>query len=246
MAQIGRVFLANSRLSRPPDPAEEDLPATGKILYREACSNVNVTAALAAVALMASGIWLIAAIPGFSNPGPQGLLIMIPVLPGLWLLFVVVSVPYGIVLREDCLQMGVRGVPPAGRTWLRAVVPLEAIIQWDVVSQHEFKLRKAAYRPLPGKPQGAMPGLLMRHVLWVQADPRLVRERFPGYFMQSGYGFTSADGAGYVQNGIIYIGTRRPRALARALTLAVPGKRLPVPAHHESSSQPNPPVGSAS
>lgn len=245
MAQIGRLCLKNSRRDPPPGEVyEEDLPATGNILYREACSDVNVAVALAAVALMVVGIWVIATFGG-SGDGWRGFLIVIPVLPGMWLLFAVPWLPYGIVLREDGLEMGVRGVSPAGRTWLRAVVPLDAIIQWDVVTRHDFKARKAEYRPSRGKPKGAMAGMLMRHLLWVRADPHLIRERFPEYVMPSGYVSTSADEAGYVQNGILYIGTRRPKTLAHAMTMAVPGRRLPRSGHHAFSAQQAPPTGSS-
>jgi hypothetical protein len=139
---------------------------------------------------------------------------------------VLFSVPYGIVLRDGWLQAGVRGVPAVGRLWLRAQLPLEAVIHWDVVSSRQFGARKAVYHPVPGRPVGAMLGLRVRYVCWIQAEPQLVREYFPDVFLQGTYGVTSARAAGYTQNGLVYIGTRRPRALERALSSALPGRRL--------------------
>jgi hypothetical protein len=240
VGQLGRVLLASSRRARArladdaPEPsapgpsARPDCPAAShQVRYREACSNVNVVWTLLAVALLAFGVWLIAALGTWAEqPGPQGFLVMVPVLPGLWLLFVLFSMPYGIVLREGWLQAGVRGVPAAGRMWLRAQLPLDAVIHWDVVSRRQFRARKAAYHPVPGKPFGAMMGLRVRYVCWIEAEPQFVREHFPDVFMQGSYGVTSARAAGYTQNGLVYIGTRRPRALERALNSALPGRRL--------------------
>ena len=240
VGQLGRVLLASSRRARagfaedtpapsaPGSSARPDCPAAShQVRYREACSNVNVVWTLLAVALLAFGVWLIAALGTWAEqPGPQGFLVMVPVLPGLWLVFVLFSVPYGIVLREGWLQAGVRGVPAAGRMWLRAQLPLDAVIHWDVVSRSQFRARKAAYHPVPGKPFGAMMGLRVRYVCWIEAEPQFVREHFPDVFMQGNYGVTSARAAGYTQNGLVYIGTRRPRALERALSSALPGRRL--------------------
>jgi hypothetical protein len=245
MGQLGRILLASSRRARalsaqdtpgpsaplpsaPGPSARPDCPAASdEVRYREACSNVNVAWTLLAVALLGFGVWLIAALGEWAEqPGPQGFLVMVPVIPGLWLLFVLFSVPYGIVLREGWLQAGVRGVPTVGRMWLRAQLPLDAVIHWDVVSRRQFRARKAAYHPLPGKPFGAMLGLRVRYVCWIQAEPQFVREYFPDVFMRGNYGVTSARAEGYTQNGLVYIGTRRPRALERALSSALPGRRL--------------------
>jgi hypothetical protein len=240
MGQLGRVLLASSRRARArfaddaPEPsapgpsARPDCPAAShQVRYREACSNVNVVWTLLAVALLAFGVWLLAALGKWAEQsGPQGFLVMVPVLPGLWLVFVLFSMPYGIVLREGWLQAGVRGVPTVGRMWLRAQLPLDAVIAWDVVSRSQFRARKADYHPVPGKPFGAMMGLRVQHVCWIEAEPQFVREYFPDVFMQGNYGVTSARAAGYTQNGLVYIGTRRPRALERALSSALPGRRL--------------------
>jgi hypothetical protein len=240
MGQLGRILLAKSRRAQAlfaedaPGPsapglsARPDCPAASQqVRYREACSNVNVVWTLLAVALLAFGVWLIAALGEWAEQsGPQGFLVMVPVLPGLWLLFVLFSMPYGIVLREGWLQAGVRGVPTVGRMWLRAQFPLDAVIHWDVVNSSQFRARKAVYHPVPGKPFGAMLGLRVRYVCWIQAEPQFVREYFPDVFMQGNYGVTSARVAGYTQNGLVYIGTRRPRALERALSSALPGRRL--------------------
>jgi hypothetical protein len=240
MGQLGRVLLASSRRARSrfaddaPEPsapgpsARPDCPAAShQVRYREACSNVNVVWTLLAVALLGFGVWLLAALGKWAEQsGPQGFLVMVPVLPGLWLVFVLFSMPYGIVLREGWLQAGVRGVPTVGRMWLRAQLPLDAVIAWDVVSRSQFRARKADYHPVPGKPFGAMMGLRVQHVCWIEAEPQFVREYFPDVFMQGNYGVTSARAAGYTQNGLVYIGTRRPRALERALSSALPGRRL--------------------
>ena len=245
MGQLGRILLANSRKARarcaedtpgpsalapsaPAPSARPDCPAASRqVRYREACSNVNVAWTLLAVALLAFGVWLIAALGEWAEqPGPQGFLVMVPVLPGLWLLFVLFSMPYGIVLREGWLQAGVRGVPTMGRMWLRAQLPLDAVIHWDVVGRSQFTARKTIYHPVQGKPFGAMLGLRVRYVCWIQAQPQFVREYFPDVFMRGNYAVTSARAAGYIQNGLVYIGTRRPRALERALSSALPGRRL--------------------
>jgi hypothetical protein len=235
MGGLGRILLANSRRpwrlfaeDTPGPSARPDRPAAGhQVRYREACSNVNVVWTLLAAALLAFGVWLIAALGEWAQQsGPQGFLVMVPVLPGLWLLFVLFSMPYGIVLREGWLQAGARGVPAVGRMWLRAQLPLDAVIHWDVVSRSQFRARKAVYHPVPGKPVGAMLGLRVRYVCWIQAEPQFVREYFPDVFMRGIYDVTSARAAGYTQNGLVYIGTRRPWALERALSSALPGRRL--------------------
>jgi hypothetical protein len=95
-----------------------------------------------------------------------------------------------------------------------------------VVSRSQFRTRQADYHPVPGKPFGAMLGLRVRYVCWIQAEPRFVREYFPDVFIRGNYGATSARAAGYTQNGLVYIGTRQPRALERALSSAPPGRRL--------------------
>ena len=251
IGQLGRILLASSRRA-PAVPAQDPAgpsapvpsarpdcpPASDQVRYREAGSNVNVMGVLLAAALLAFGVWVVAAFGGpAGRPGPQGFLVMVPVLPGLWLFFVLFSLPYGIVLRDGWLQLGTRGIPPLGRVWLRAQVPLDAVIHWDVVSRGRFRARKAAYHPVPGQPFGAMLGLRVRHVCWIQAEPRLVREYFPEVFMQGTYGVTSARAAGLTQNGLLYIGTRRPRALERALSSALPGRRLGA----DSDARPRPP-----
>src|SRR5260370_38415614 len=71
-----------------------------------------------------------------------------------------------------------------------------------------------------------MLGLRVRYVCWIQAEPQLVREYFPEVFMEGTHGVTSARSAGLTQNGLLYIGTRRPRALKRALSDALPGRHL--------------------
>jgi hypothetical protein len=227
-ASLACLMFARSR--RAPDAYQETLQAPGKIWYREACSDVNPVLIAAAAALFACGVWLIIAY-GSNGDGPRGFLIMVPVVPGLWLGLLVQYLPYGIVLAENYVQVGVRGVPPAGRIWLRARVPLDAVVHWDVMGSRTFRTRKQTYRPVPGKPIGAMHSLIMgaRRVLWIQADPRRVEEYFPEYIMVSGYYSTSAEAVGYTQNGIITIGTRRPRALERALAAALPDRRLVTP-----------------
>jgi hypothetical protein len=240
IGQVGRVLLANRRRAAvqpagdkagPPAPvpsARPDCPrASDQARYGEACSNVNVIGVLLGLALLAFGVWVVAAFGGpGGKAGPQGFLVMVPVLPGLWLLFALSSLSYGIVLRDGWLQLGTRGIPPVGRLWLRAQVPLDAVMHWDVVSGRRFRAGKAAYHPVPGKPFGAMLGLRVRHVCWIQAEPELVQEYFPEVFMEGSAGVTSARAAGLTQNGLLYIGTRRPRALERALESALPGRRL--------------------
>jgi hypothetical protein len=71
-----------------------------------------------------------------------------------------------------------------------------------------------------------MLGLRTRHVLWIQAGPDMVREYYPETFMRGQYEVTTARAAGLVRNGLLYIGTRRPKALKRAMSDALPGKRL--------------------
>src|SRR5258708_34783183 len=86
-----------------------------------------------------------------------------------------------------------------------------------------------------------MLGLRVRYVCWIQAEPQLVREYFPEVFMEGTYGVTSARSAGLTQNGLLYIGTCRPRALKRALSDALPGRRLG--AGSDARAGPTPPRG---
>jgi hypothetical protein len=230
----GRLMPANSHEGGPKERVEHILPA-GKARYREACSDLNPRLVLAAVGVVGFGIWLIAAVGGSEKPGPQGLLWIVPGFPALWLLVLIQYLPYGIVLTDSYLTLGVRGVAPAGRAWLRAQVPLDAILQWDVMSRREFRLHKAAYRPVPGRPVGDMLGYWAsaRHVLWIRADPRQVCESFPELIMPRRFVMVPADTFGYTQNGLLYIGTRRPKSLENALTIVLPGRRL-VRAHRHT------------
>jgi hypothetical protein len=189
---------------------------------------VNPVLAVAMVAVLAFGIWLVAAFAGSGQPGPQGFLVLPASLSALWLVFLLQYLPYGIVVADSYLQLGVRGVPRVGRVWLRARVPLDTIGSWAVVSSREYRRLRAAHRSLfPRFSAGDMVGFLMgaRHVLCIRADPDLVRERFPTFVMTSSAGVSSAFGAGLSQNGILRIGTRRPQALEAALAELLPGRR---------------------
>lgn len=233
VAQVGRVLLKkNSRRAvaadADDDEGDEDgLPVPGQIAYREACSDVNPVLALVVVAVLAFGVWLVAAVGGSGQPGPQGFLVLPASLSALWLVFLLQYLPYGIVVTDSYLQLGVRGVPRVGRVWLRARVPLDAISSWEVLSGREYRKLRAARRSLfPRWSAGDMVGFLMgaRNVLLIRADPDLVRERFPEFVMTSPDSVFSADGAGLSQNGILRIGSRRPRALESTLTKLLPGQ----------------------
>lgn len=233
VAQVGRVLLKNSRRAVAADAAddegdEDDLPVPGQIVYREACSDVNPVLALVMVAVLAFGVWLVAAVGGSGQPGPQGFLVLPASLTALWLVFLLQYLPYGIVVTDSYLQLGVRGVPRVGRVWLRARVPLDAISSWEVVSGRVYRKLRAAHRSLyPRWSAGDMVGFLMgaRNVLLIRADPDLVRERFPEFVMISPNSVLSADGAGLSQNGVFRISTRRPRTLESALAELLPGRR---------------------
>jgi hypothetical protein len=232
--QIGRILLKNSRRATDDDDRggdddshdDDDMPLPGTVLYREACSDVNPVLILAALAALGFGIWLVAAFGGpGGQPGPQGFLVMVPVGPGLWLLFLAQYLPYGIVVTDSYLQLGVRGVPRAGRIWLRARIPLNAVREWDVVSSAAFRARDAAHRIPQRYSGGNMLGFAMggRHVLWISADANQVREAFPRFVMLSPWSVTPADSL--AQDGVLCIGTRRPRALESALTRLLPDSR---------------------
>lgn len=230
LAQLGRVLLLGSRraVAERDDHDDDDLPVRGQVAYREACSDVNPLLVLVMVAVLAGGIWLIAAFGGNGQPGPQGFLVLPSSLSALWMVFLLQFLPYGIVVTDSYLQLGVRGVPRVGRLWLRARIPLDAISSWDVMSSGEYRKFKAAHRSLfPRWSAGDMVGFLMgaRHVLCIWADPELVRERFPDFIMPSLYSVSSARGAGLSQNGILRIATRRPRTLESTLTELLPGRR---------------------
>lgn len=237
--QIGRMLLKNSR--RAPDDddrggdddsgggdghCDDGMPLPGTVVYREACSDVNPVLILAALAALGFGVWVVAAFGGpGGQPGPQGLLVMVPVLPGLWLLFLAQYLPYGIVVTDSYLQLGVRGVPRAGRIWLRARIPLNAVREWDVVSSAAFRAHDAAHRIPRRYSGGNMLGFAMggQHVLWISADANRVREAFPRFVMLSPYSVTAADSL--AQDGVLCIGTRRPKALESALTRLLPDCR---------------------
>ena len=227
--QIGRMLLKNSHraaASGDDSPDDDGMPLPGTVVYREACSDVNPVLILAALAALGFGIWVVAAFGGpGGQPGPQGLLVMVPVLPGLWLLFLAQYLPYGIVVTDSYLQLGVRGVPRAGRVWLRARIPLNAVREWDVVSSAAFRAHDGAHRIPRRYSGGNLLGFAMggRHVLWISADPTQVREAFPRFVMLSPYSVTPADSL--AQDGVLCIGTRRPRALESALTRLLPDSR---------------------
>lgn len=230
LAQVGRVLLHNSRraAAAEDDDDEDDQPVRGQVAYREACSDVNPLLVLVMVAVLAVGIWLVVAFGGSGQPGPQGFLVVPSSLSALWMVFLLQFLPYGIVVTDSYLQLGVRGVPRVGRLWLRARIPLDAVSSWDVMSSREYrKLRAADRYRFPRWSAGDMVGFFMgtRHVLCIWADPRLVRERFPDVVMSSPYSFSRARGAGLSQNGIFRISTRRPSALQSALAEVLPGRR---------------------
>lgn len=231
LAQVGRVLLHNSRRAAAgddDDDQDDDLPVRAQVAYREACSDVNPLLVLVMVAVLALGIWLVVAFGGNGQPGPQGFLVVPSSLSALWLVFLLQFLPYGIVVTDSYLQLGVRGVPRVGRLWLRARIPLEAVSSWELMSSREYrKLRASRRYRFPRWSGGDMVGFLMgaRHVLCIWADPELVRERFPDFVMSSLYSVASARGAGLSQNGIFRIGTRRPRTLESALAEVLPGKR---------------------
>lgn len=231
LAQVGRVLLHNSRRAvagDDDDDQDDDLPVRAQVAYREACSDVNPLLVLVMVAVLALGIWLVVAFGGDGQPGPQGFLVVPSSLSALWLVFLLQFLPYGIVVTDSYLQLGVRGVPRVGRLWLRARIPLEAVSSWELMSSREYRKLRAAHRyRFPRWSGGDMVGFLMGagHVLCIWADPELVRERFPDFVMSSLYSVSSARGAGLSQDGIFRIGTRRPRTLESALAEVLPGKR---------------------
>jgi hypothetical protein len=241
LAQAGRVLLHNSRRAVAADDDddeddEDELPARGRVAYREACSDLNPLLVLVMVAVLALGIWLLVAFGGNGQPGPQGFLVVPSSLSALWLVFLLQFLPYGIVVTDSYLQLGVRGVPRAGRLWLRARIPLDAVSTWDVMSSREYrKLRAADRYQFPRWSGGDMVGFLMgaRHVLCIRADPQLVRERFPDFVMSGLYSVSSARRAGLRQNGIFRIGTRRPTALESALAELLPDRHETGRDHQE-------------
>jgi hypothetical protein len=98
-----------------------------------------------------------------------------------------------------------------------------------VLTSRDFRKLRAARRSLfPRWSPGDMLGFAMgaRHVLWIRADPELVRERFPEFIMTSAASTSSAAAAGLGQTGALCIGTRRPRALESALVKLLPDKHV--------------------
>jgi hypothetical protein len=87
------------------------------------------------------------------------------------------------------------------------------------------KAHKSRYHAISGRPQGAMLGLQIRHVLWIRATPELVQEYFPENFMR-GRRLVSTAAIGFRQNGLVFIGTRHPQAAEQAMQTLLPGKRL--------------------
>jgi hypothetical protein len=162
-----------------------------------------------------------------SRPGAQGFLFLLPALPAVYLLAIGLYLPYGIVLRDGWLQVGVRGVPVVGRVWRRQRIPLDGVWRWDVVAARALKAAPDAYFPSGAATRftGDMRGPGVRHVLWLEVDPARVVGRSRGGSWPATHP-RCACAEGYVDTGRVCSGTRRPEGLTRALTRALPGRRL--------------------
>jgi len=143
LAQFGRVVLRGG--NRPPPtvaasgpgseraPHGQRSPLAGpprdpSVRYREWCCQFPPAQTLLARIILAGAIGLIVAVGGASSPGPQGLLFLLPAVPGIHLFAVLLYLPYGIRLGGGRLRVGVRGVPRMGRIWRREDVPLDAVV----------------------------------------------------------------------------------------------------------------------
>ncbi|HEY5197343.1 MAG TPA: hypothetical protein VIJ51_10000 [Solirubrobacteraceae bacterium] len=195
--------------------------------YRERCCNFGLRGFLIASAVLALAIVLGSALGGSGGSAPALALLIVGVLAGFYLFAVVLWLPYAIELREDWLEVGVRGVHPAGRVWRRQRLPLDAVRRWDVIAARELKTARGTYFPggrLAGS-TGNLVGPGGRYLLWIDADRYWTATGFPNRIW---VGYLPADAAanGYHNSGRILIATRRPRGLTHALEQALPGRRL--------------------
>lgn len=244
-AQFGRTVLRGGNRPPPLVAAEPvaaspvdtaPVPGDPNAHYCEWFSQFPLLRTLIALFLLAASIAALALVPGISDPGPQGFLFILPVLPGFYLFGVLLYLPYGIVLRAGELQLGVRGVPRLGRAWRRENVPLGAVLAWQIgrstspspnssYQRRPRGSRSSRSAPLP-KSVGDMRGPGVRYALTLRIDPTRHRIRFPNTVMV-GYTVQSAASIGYRNTATIVIGTRRPQRLARALEAAMPGRMSP-------------------
>jgi hypothetical protein len=255
LAQAGRVVLRGG--NRPPpsaltvatpmqvqEPIDMDPPAPAgpvgpavdaSVRYRERFCQFPLLRTLVALVAAAAAIALIAAIPGASDPGPQGFLFLLPTVPIIYLVGVVLYLPYGIRLDRGQLQLGVRGVPRVARVWRREDIPLDAVLSWQIGpsttpspnTSYSAERGRGRGRATRIRSTGDLRGPGVRQGLTVRVDPTRYRIRFPGTVMV-GYTVQSSASIGYRDTGTVFIGTRRPQALARVLEAALPGRREPA------------------
>jgi hypothetical protein len=202
-------------------------PINDSVRYLERFSQLPVRRTVIAFVLLGAGIAIIAAVGGSSQPGLQGFLFILPAGPFIYLIAVLLYLPYGIEIADGRLRLGVRGVPRLARVWRREDIPLEAVIGWHVgpvspTPANASNRRRSSSAPR-SKSTGDLRGPGVRSVLTVQLDPTLHNVRFPAKVM---YGYVPAKAAslGYVNDGTLRIGTRHPRRLEAILNEALPGR----------------------
>ncbi len=159
----------------------------------------------------------------------QGLTIPIATFSGLFSLLVLIDLPNGIKIAGGRFTVGAFGVPPRTRLWRRISGPLDAVLEWDVLTPaqvRELNRQRPAKSRSGGQLQylGDLRMLGRRGVLRLVTDRDCVETRFPENVLR-GYLLLPTAVAGGVWDGVILICTRRPAALAAALDQGLPGRR---------------------
>jgi hypothetical protein len=222
-----------SDASRIDAPGPVGPPGDPSVRYRERFCQFPPVPTLVALGCLAAAIALIAVVGGSSDPGPQGFLFLLVAPPLLYLVGVVLYLPYGIRLDRGQLQLGVRGVPRVARVWRREDIPLDAVLGWRLGPSTSpspnttYRVDRGRGRGPRMKSTGDLRGPGVRQALTVRVDPTRYRIRFPATVMV-GYTVRSSTSIGYQDTGTVCIGTHRPRTLARALEAAIPGRRDPA------------------
>lgn len=211
----------------PPDP---------QVRYTERASNLPVTGAAIAVALLAGGLAGLVSIggPNGGGAGPAGaVLLLAAAVSAIYVLFVLIDLPNGILIGDGRFAVGVAGVPAAGRMWRRIQGPLDAVHSWEVLSPEQIRQlrRERAAARRAGQRRQYLGDLRLfgrRGVLRLRVDQGAVQASLPARILL-GYVFVDAAAAGAVWDGTLLIGTRHGGELAAALDRALPGRRAAAP-----------------
>jgi hypothetical protein len=211
------------------EPRADLAPADSRVRYLERCSQFPVVGAPIGAGLVAAGEAGAAALPG---PGvARDLMGVVTFLAAVYLLIVLIGMPYGIEIAAGRFAVGARGPAlPLGPAWRRVTGPLEAVRSWEILTTAEARLLRRERRTrLPSGRRlmdvGDMRLFRQRQYLRLVVDPGSAAAYFSAKPVRRPIFRKGRFGRGLVWDGTVVIGTRRPVALAAALDQALPGRR---------------------